>query len=230
MSLQALIDEQLLKKEKEHATRQRSGKFKPSSLGMCYRKQIFSKRDEPITNPFDIRHLRVFAVGNYFHDKIQSLIPDYKSEVTAESDMFYGRADVVTSDTVYDIKTVHSNSFWYAQKKEYDIKKEKRHNWLQLTCYASILNKDKICLVQISKDDLTIAENWDYTKNWLPELNKEIDQLKIYDVSEDLPPACPVFKTECEKYCSWFNRCKEVEHDGHREHPSEQSGKTSKSK
>jgi len=224
MSLQQLINEALRKRYEEK--RESSGKFIPSLLGRCFRNQILTKAQVPASNPPDDRALRIFKCGSLFHDFVQNFLPANQTEVPCETEDFKGRADIVTEDSVYDIKSVHSASFWYMSKAGYDVKKEKYHNWLQLAYYADVLKKEKIVLVQISKDDMCINEYVDFTNKWQTELINEKEQLKIYwlNYNDDktLPTAIPRFNKEC-KYCNYLDKCKEIEKDGHREHPFDKS-------
>ena len=214
MSLQQLINEDLAKGQEERKTRERSGKFSPSSLGVCPRAQILNRANITQSNPPDERALRIFKCGNLFHDFVQGFIPDNDCEVLCENDDFKGFADIVSADSVYDIKSVHSKSFWYGKRDGYDIRKEKRHNWLQLAYYAWILKKKKIILVQISKDDMCISEHADFTDKWLDELQAEIDLLRWhwekYTTIKELPEAKPINNWEG-TYCNWKDYCKGVE-------------------
>jgi CRISPR/Cas system-associated exonuclease Cas4 (RecB family) len=93
-------------------------------------------------------------------------------------------------------------------KKQYDIKKERNTNWLQLASYAKILNKPKISLVFISKDDLCIVEYVEFTKNWIENLEAEYKTLNDFWNSKILPPAKPRAYNgkECQ-YCNYKDLC-----------------------
>jgi CRISPR/Cas system-associated exonuclease Cas4 (RecB family) len=214
--LQKLIDDELLKKQKEYDTRQKSGKFKPSALGRCYRYQILLQRNEPLSNPPDARLLRIFKVGNIFHDFVQGLLPPSSNEVKVESEDLFGYADVVTEDTVYDIKSQHSGAFWHLEKSNKKIEEERFANILQLSAYAWLLKKPKMCLVLISRNDLCIAEYFFKYEDWKDKLQHELDMLRMYQEEGKLPPAEPrAFKdksgksTEC-KRCWYRDLCKSL--------------------
>jgi hypothetical protein len=219
-SVQELIDEVLEPKEK----RMRSGKFSPSSFGKCYRNQYWNRLDEPVTNPIDTRTLRVFKAGNLFHDFVQGLLINetVQKEVMVESDDVKGFADLVNSEEVIDIKSQHSQAFWYRQKEikasndaEKSIKSMFCNNWLQVVYYATQLLKPFVRLVFISKDDLCIAEYRQPVDGyWKTELGKELDTLRRYWSDKELPPAEPrLYKQkdgsfkEC-GYCQFKNKCK----------------------
>ena len=237
--IQKLIDDKL--KADNEKVRIKSGKFSPSKLGMCYRHQVLNRARIPVTNKPDSRGLRIFKVGNLFHDFIQGFIPNNETEVDCESTDLMGRADIVTEDTVYDIKSVHSKSFWYSKKDGYDVKKEKYNNWLQLAYYAHTLKKEKMVLVMISKDDMCIEEYTQLLKSWKDELSSETNMLshlwlnygKTHVGTEPLPHALPRTKWDCgygNNPCEYLDYCKGVEKDGHRIHPTDKPKPNSKSK
>ncbi len=223
MTIQELIDKSLIRPPRE-----RSGKFSPSSFGMCYRQQIWNRQDKEKSNPPDARSLRVFKAGSLFHDFVQGLlVPDknidspfakYQTEVKVESDDVLGFADMAGENEVIDIKSQHSKSFWWMAKKDCDIKKEKYSNWLQVLYYARELKKDFGRLVFISKDDLCIQEYVqpldDY---WLGELGRELFTLREiwhYGILPPVEPRCEPKKDGtfwiC-NYCNWRDKCKELE-------------------
>ena len=206
--IQKLIDEALLKEQESRKDRVRSGLWSPSSLGRCFRAQYWNRKNEPVTNPIESRVLRVFKCGKLFHNFVQEFLPEHQVEVKIQSEDILGYADIVTEDTVFDIKSMHSRGFWYMDKEGYDVKKEKYPNWLQLACYGVLLKKPKLCLVMVSKDDLCIAEYVQFTKDWEEDLNKELSTLRKHWV-EGLPkpePRCYNGK-EC-TYCGFQTKCK----------------------
>jgi len=223
-SIQDIIDEALVPKP-----RIRSGKWNPSSFGYCFRSQFWNRKDEPKSNPPDKRSMRVFEAGKMFHNFVQKLIveqEDCQVEVDIESDDIKGFADIVRTNEVVEMKSVHSKSFWWLTKKNCDIKAEKYSNWLQVMYYTRELKKDFGRLVFISKDDLAIQEYVqpldDY---WLSEIENELIALRaLWDINE-LPIAAP----RCDKskkgywhcnYCSFLDLCIRVESEAKREHPN----------
>lgn len=189
--IQQLINEALLAKQAERSKRERSGKFSPSMFGRCYRAQIWDRKNEEVTNPPDERALRVFAVGNIFHDWIQSYLPKHDCEVLIETEDIKGYADIVFDDCVTDLKTMHSKGFWWMAKSNYDMKKEKLPNILQVCAYAWLLNKPKASLCFISKDDLCINEYPLDVKEWIPAVELELKALRYFWAEAKLPPALP---------------------------------------
>ena len=211
-SIQELIDTKLAKKNEGEFEKRNTGKYHPSSLGRCYRMQYWQRKGEKPSNPPDARTLRVFQAGHLFHDFIQQYLPKHEVEVVCEAKNIKGSADIVTDDTVIDIKSQHSRAFWWMKKKGADIRKEKYNNWLQVACYAFILDKPKLRLVFISKDDLCITEYNDTLANWSEELTKEVRTLDGIWEEDVLPAATPRCYNgkECD-YCNFKSKCKEKE-------------------
>jgi hypothetical protein len=217
-SIQVLIDKALERK----GERIRSHKFSPSSLGRCYRAQIFNRKDEPQSNPIDERTLRVFRAGNLFHEFVQDLIianhPEAQKEVLIETPAFKGYADLVLSDEVIDIKSQHSKAFWYRKNLEWkDIEPKLLCNILQVCFYALNLGRNRARLVFISKDDLCIQEYPIEAKKWQETLNQEIEVLNGIWAKQELPPAIPRAypdkNGECAEcgYCAWKDLCGKIE-------------------
>lgn len=215
MSIQELIDKALMPSVEK---RKRSGKFSPSSLGKCFRAQIWNRMDIPQEQP-DARTLRVFKAGNLFHDFVQGVIcenhKDIKKEVKVEDDHFFGYADLVNGETVWDIKSQHSQAFhWMAKSK--DITEDKKQNILQVMLYCKLLGKKEGRLVFVSKDDLCIAEyGFSYNERWQKELEAEVNTLIEYWFKDVIPAAQPrAYKkkdgsfAEC-GYCPFRNMCNE---------------------
>jgi hypothetical protein len=223
-SIQSLIDLELQPKPRE-----RSGKYNPSSFGYCYRNQFWNRKDEPQSNPPDERSLRVFQAGNLFHDFVQNIIRKQDEnngiEVAIENEDFKGRADLVIGNEVMDIKSQHSRSFWWMEKKEFDIIKDKFGNWLQVMYYALELDKEFGRLVFISKDDLCIKEFIQPLNTfWKKHLSTEITTLKNIWKADKLPPAAPRCEYKFNKknkevkywqcdYCNWRDLCQSIEKD-----------------
>jgi hypothetical protein len=225
---QQLIDDSLIPKERE-----RSGKWNPSSFGMCYRQQFWNRKNEPKSEPIDERTLRIFKAGQLFEDFVVGLLPKdngYQFQVKVETDDILGYADIVSENEVADCKSVHSKSFWWMTKSQ-DIKKDKYHNWLQVMYYATELNKQFGRLVFVSKDDLCIQEYVQPVDDyWKREINAEIATLRFLWDSDILPKAEPRCTPKVDKrtgeitywqcsYCSFLTLCLKTEQEAKREHP-----------
>lgn len=220
LTLQSKIDAYLADEQAKRATRERSGKYSPSMFGRCFRAQYWNRKNEPPTNPPDARTLRVFKCGKLFHDFVQGFIPKAETEVMIDTVDIRGYADVVSEDTVYDIKSVHSGKFHHMQEPEFDFSQDEFPRVLQVMTYAYFLNKEKGVLVYISKDDLCISEPVFMMERWKEDIEKEISALKrVWEDPLNPPPAVPrAYKKsndgfiECRKYCSWRDKCVSLGH------------------
>ena len=210
--IEKLLDDYLTQEQAQKATRHRSGLWSPSSFGRCFRYQFWNRKNEPQTNPPDLRSQKIFKVGDLFHDFIQNLIPTAQKEVMVKWEDVLGFADLVTEDSVIDIKTIHSKAFWYMEKGDYDVEKEKESNILQVCAYAWILKKPKASILFVSKDDLVMAEYGFATDKWAPRVEEELKTLRGYWDKNELPKAqarCYNGK-EC-NYCPFKDKCVAME-------------------
>ena len=185
--IQTQIDEYIKGNRGEHIG---SSKYKPSNLGRCYRLQYWARKGEEETNKPDDRLLRVFECGKIFHNWVQNIIKEgVEIEKRIETPDFVGYADMVNTDEVIELKTVHSYQFHHL--KDETISETKLPNILQGMFYVKELGKPRLRLVFISKDDLCIGEYvFEYDKFEM-ELRKEIATLKNWWDRQELPPAIP---------------------------------------
>ena len=220
--IQATINSYLAKKQEERKTRERSGLWNPSSLGGCYRKQWYNRKDIPPTNEADERTLRVFQAGNLFEqfvcDIIKEKIPEaqFQVEIFDETLRVKGFADIVLPDEVIELKSMHSKGFHYLYKSHDPIEVQKPHNVLQVFAGAVVLNKPKCRLAFLSKDDLCIQE-YGFIMND-ERVRIVLDEFttlnKIWDKGELPPPSPRLFGVgkdgprEC-SYCNWKDKCRE---------------------
>jgi hypothetical protein len=189
MKVQQKINEALQKEQS--IPRIRSGKFSPSSFGKCFRNQYWNRKNETPSNPPDERALRIFKCGKIFHEFVQGLFPDAQIEVLIENENVKGFADLVDDDEVIDIKSQHTQAFWYMEKTDYDVSKEKYSNILQVMYYAMELGKEWGRLVFVSKDDLCIAEYKFHIDIWKDKVLKELDVIQSFWNLQEVPAANP---------------------------------------
>jgi len=225
ISIQKLLNDALLEEQKKRKDKKGSGKWKPFLFGRCYRCQYWAREEIEISDPPDILSLRRFKVGKLFHKFIQNLFKKYYPEAKIEAKIIrkdiMAFVDIEIEDEVIEIKSVHSKSFWYMEKGDFDIEKDKYTNVLQTTGYAYLRRKPKARLVFISKDDLSIAEYvFDLEGKWKKEVQNELKTLRKYWKKKELPPPKPrAFgedkktgkSNECEKYCQYRTKCREIE-------------------
>lgn len=218
--IQEALASYLENEKKTRETRERSGKFNPSSFGRCFRNQFLNRLNVTPSNPPDNRTKLVFKCGNLFEEFVYDLIKDkvQARQIKVEIDDVLGYADSLTEDEVQDCKSQHSKSFWYMHDKDFNIEKDKRDNVLQLMFYAIYLKKPFIRLFYVSKDDLCIEEyRVQVTDYWRQEIEKELTELRFYWENSCLPDAEPrTFfnkktgkSAEC-NYCNYRDLCKEL--------------------
>lgn len=221
--LQKYANDAILAKQEAKKTYKGSGKWSPSSFGSCYRKQWWNRAKEEPSDPLSLLTLRKFACGNIFEDFVIRHIPDeLQRQVLVETEDIKGFADVVTDNAVIDIKSISSKAFWWMNKSNYDIKKDKYGYILQVMTYAYFLNKEKGVLTFVSKDDLCIEEYEFHINAWEQDVLSEINHLKsLKELPEGRARAMGgeenKLKTgdkkyigqpmEC-KYCQWFSKCR----------------------
>jgi len=210
--IQELIDQDLIPKPRE-----RSGKYSPSSLGGCYRKQWWNRKDEPKTNPPDARTLRVFKVGHMFEqfvvERMKTRYPDLKTQVEVEDEDFKGFADFVLGNEVSDVKSMHSRGFHWLAKADDPVESKVEHA-MQVTYYAMMLGLEKCRLIYVSKDDLCINEYAFPTNRFRGRVEAEICDLRQLWLSDSPPPPLPRAwggesnidkKLKIPKECGWCN-------------------------
>jgi len=226
ISIENLVNQYLekenIKQKEEHS--QYSGLISASSLGQCYRRIFYTIQKIEPTNPPDERSLRVFACGNVFHKFVQDIVGQKETievEKQFKDDVVSVRADIVTKDGVYELKSQHSKSFWYMDKElkaNKKITEFKPDNCLQVGLCAMCFKKENACLVYISKDDLCIRQFNLKTKDLEPLVTKEVDAIKNILKVGNLPPPEPRLYggNECIKKdkkgnvswtCQFYDRC-----------------------
>jgi len=212
VSVKNYIDNSLLKEQEDKKDRDRSGKYSPSSFGRCYRLQWFNRRNEPITNPPDLKALRKMAQGTATHKLNQDRLPKEKCEILVETLDVKGFADIV-DEIVYDIK---SSEEWlvkkYWKRPTTFVIEDKYESFLQVAWYALELQKEFASILPLPFGTL-IPYGIEHTirvADWVDDIACELYHLRMYwDLG--MPPALPRAYNgmEC-NYCSWKDKCKEI--------------------
>lgn len=209
MSVLKLIEEDILKQETEKPHREKSGKFKPSNFGRCYRLQVLARLDYPISNPPDIKSLKRMEEGTNTHKLNQSHLPPEICEIPIETEDILGRADIVLPDCVYDIKC----------QEEYQIKRywnkpievllnDKFTNWLQVGWYGVALNKPFVGIFPCVYGMFIALKHRIPIEAIKEDVEKEVTQLKEFWECKILPPACPrAYNGRDCQYCAWQITC-----------------------
>ncbi len=207
------IDDELLKKQEDRKTRKRSGKFSPSSFGKCYKAQILNRLNYP-QEPLGLGTLRIFQIGNMFHEFCQSYYPKHWCEVKIEEEDVLGFADVVTREECVDFKTVNSMAIKYLpQEGDYQkLQASKLGNILQVVWYSMILKKEYARIVFIGKDNFFTVDFVLETDQWKALVEEELVRLREYWKQKKLPEGLPRAYNgkEC-TYCGFKKACKKGE-------------------
>lgn len=198
--------------------------FRASDMGTCYLKRYWARQGK-IGLGISDRMLRVFAVGNKFHDFIQEITKAEKLSVFSEEllelkddagkVLLSGHPDDVLKTpsgklVFYDYKTVHSKKFHYLIGGERD-----KHYEKQVLAYYLMLrqtdtplqNLSDLRLLYISKDDLCVKEISVSTHHLdVKAVEKEIDEINGYWSRKEEPKPIPVSDWDCD-YCDYADTC-----------------------
>jgi CRISPR/Cas system-associated exonuclease Cas4 (RecB family) len=187
LDLQQIVNASLrLEREAQKEEHQRQGWY-ATDLGQClggiYRQRLEGPPE------YDDRRLRLFSVGNIFHDWLVGRVKEAGYEALTEERMespeyhLSGRADLIVTggdhSLLYEIKTMHSQGFWWRQRTG---GLALPHHELQTTAYMWML-KDKypnlegrICYV--SKDDLAVlTAPVEYREERVEEVKRQLTTL-----------------------------------------------------
>jgi len=209
--IEIVFDRELLRIQREEQKEEYHGKFRPSSLGRCYRYQIKQRRQDPITNPIPVKTLRVFWIGKLIHTMLQELFPKECCEVPFSWDDIQGSADLVM-DRVWDFKSIKHYPFTLLKKKDFDIR-SKLPEVLQTMMYTRAHEKEVGVLVFVDKNTMEFHEIELKLVDWINELHKELSTLRRYwdaNLSHDMLPAIKPRAyggKEC-GYCVYRDACK----------------------
>lgn len=193
-----------------------SSYFRASSMGYCYRRQVYERKNTEPSNPSDNHLLITFQVGHLVHEFLQNVLKE-KCEVLAMEDEIYddhgfaGHTDGLVKcngETILlDFKTI---SKWGFDR----LKKVKRTHAMQITWYWMQYSQkhkiDKVQVIYINKDMSRTIEFKVYdvdVDKYLPYVKRDINTLKLYLESDKLPPKIPQEEWQC-AYCPFLQKCK----------------------
>lgn len=216
------LDRYLLEgREKDRGERlkMKAGRYSPSLLGACYRRQEWERLGEPQSDPADAETLRIFEAGDLFHGLIQKLFPEAQVEVEVViGDLVYGHADLVLEDEVVDIKSCGAWQFKkFGKMTVEEFAEEKPDYMMQVGCYALGLGKAGGRIALVNKETVEILEFAFPLKMFKEKVERELEVLRGIRRSGELPRPQPrLYRQkdgsykECE-YCSWKTKCEIME-------------------
>lgn len=218
-SVQQTIND-FLQKETEERKNKKAEYFYASSLGSCKRKQIWKRMNEPETNPADNRTLRIFSVGNIFHEWIQDLLEkagvliNKEQTIINEEYNYKGRYDALCEKDgkklLYDIKSQSSRSFHYLKEKGGGIDEAKK---MQVVSYAVMGNLpvEECRILFVSKDDLCVMEFSVAVKDFKQKVIDELVELNKFFKNKEIPAELPLENGKASwqcGYCNYRDKCK----------------------
>jgi hypothetical protein len=193
--------------------------FHASSLGSCKRKQIWGRMAVPATNPLNDRVLRVFGIGEKYHEWFESMFEwagvliAKEQEVVNEKYNYKGHFDALVNfggkNVLFDFKSQHSESFHYLEQDGIDEGKK-----LQIVSYAIMgnLKVDECRILFISKDDLCLLEYKIPIEPYRQKVIDELVELNKYFKAKKIPEALPELEKgranwQC-RYCAYLDKCR----------------------
>lgn len=226
LDLQQIVDAYLRQEREERSGHERQGWY-VTDLGQCLRGVYLQRLEGP--PEYDERRLRLFSVGNIFHhwlvDKIKSAGYQVRAEERVEAPGYHlsGRADLLITSgertTLYEIKTMHSQGFWYRERAG---KLALPHHELQVTAYLWLLRERlpdlRARIWYVSKDDLAVLSvPVEYRGGNVEELKRQLDLLnQAWEQQIPPDPAEALVFDEASgkwgvnwqaKYCPTHERC-----------------------
>ncbi|MCX6806896.1 MAG: hypothetical protein NT135_02130 [Candidatus Berkelbacteria bacterium] len=210
-----------LRQETEKRKEKKVEYFHASQLGSCKRKQIWRRMNEKETNPADDRALRIFAVGDIFHEFLQKKAEESGCLIAKEQEVindeynYKGRYDAfIEKDGVkllYDFKSQHSQSFHYMQENGTGVDEGKK---LQIVSYAVMGNLpvQECRLLFVSKDDLCMMEVPVKVEDYKDKVVAELKELNQFYKTKIIPEPLPEIENgRCQwqcLYCPFRDKCR----------------------
>lgn len=213
------LEKYLQKQLEEGNNRSRSGKYNPSAMGQCYRRQYWNRENKVPSNPIDLDTMRVFIRGNLRGTYLADLFPACDREVEVSTEHFHGFADIVTPSHVVELK---SPGIWKFKKVS---AKKGESNYDQytrvLTECVDYVYQIGFYMLHLDKQhgELTFVDEG-FNMVELPinivdireDIESEMGKLIAYWEAGEIPPAHPRLynKSEC-KYCQFRDDCDKEE-------------------
>ena len=206
------LEAEILKEPDQYADPVYREYWRTSNFGRCYRLQYWYRKGVEITNPIELRALKIFRVGNLFHRDLQSLLPKDRVEVAFKEEDVYGHADYVGDDYVEDFKTIGDFQWKLLNKKDADVERDKLQYIYQLMTYCYFLKKPRGILTFIHKDSYTIKSFEFKFADYEKMVRDELLTLRLYWDKQDTPPARPrAYNLKDCAYCNFQGKCDALE-------------------
>lgn len=214
-SIQEMVNKAIANENSKRVKKEQTS-WHPSGLGGCLTSVYLERLGFAPIEQLDERTLRVFSVGNQMESWLTGLLkqeyPDIEQQVRIEIPEYNvtGYADLVVNfpdktKRLYEIKTQHSKSFHWMNKRGDANQHHREQVWL----YLKALNLEYGTIIYLSKDDLCIQE---YGVRLDDEMLRDsvLQQLEILNKSwrDKVPPPCITNKDDWRyKYCRLHSIC-----------------------
>ena len=158
INIEKMIEEEILKNPDQYLDSVYRKYWRTSNFGRCYRMQWWYRKGEVVSNPIELKALKIFRVGDMFHKDIQQYLEPSTVEVEFkdEEHSVFGHADHVTEGYVEDFKTIGDFQWKLMKNKNFDVEKDKEAYIYQLMAYCKFLNRPKGILTFVHKDTYSI--------------------------------------------------------------------------
>jgi len=212
IDINKLIEDEILKEPDQYVDPKYRHCWRTSNFGRCYRMQYWYRQGVGVSNPIDMKALRIFRVGNMFHRDIQALLAQDAVEVEIHFDDVLGHADHVGDDYVEDFKTIGDFQWKLMNNKKFDVVSDKLAYIYQLMAYCYFLNKPVGRLTFIHKDTYSIRPFDFKLEDWKDAVENELATLRGYWDRKKLPPAIPrAYGCRDCSYCPFQDSCDNIE-------------------
>lgn len=215
--IKEIIEQACLTQAQKDLHRKRSGKFKPSSFGHCYRAQFYERSGVVKEETPDVKSILRMTTGKLLHSFLQTILSSNllsMVEYKLETDNISAYVDLVAENSVVEFKTTSCKSFKKLEKYQSidELIEHKKDNVLQVLYYAKHLNRNKAYLVYLDTCSFNMLEFEIDVAQYESVLTEEIDILDQIWEKQELPPkSCRLYHGYEYKFCGFAKKCEEDE-------------------
>jgi hypothetical protein len=225
-SIQTLLDERLIKEQKESTREPITG---PSQLGSCLRQlMLMEKGFKP--RPFEPITLRIFKAGYIFEEFLLGTLEKAGKLVERQKKVEYrgirGTLDAVANlngeNVLFDCKSIKGSAFKYLDEEgvgeNYIYQLSFYHKALSQSMKLSPIGR----IFYVEKENMMVKELPVMCVENYPLIEKKISEIEVARKSKELPPERDTkentypcysvnkkFKT-CKEYCQYSDHCPKI--------------------
>ena len=215
--IQDILDIHISDENEKKLANRDANKYSVSDSGKC-RLMRYKKLKSGSFEAFPPDTLRIFSVGNLFHEYIQDVLSNYgmtHCEYRMEDEHRIGHLDMIVKDwqgrhILFDIKTTNDRTFGYKVKGDID-----RHHKYQVLSYADMFRTHtnneieihEVRMLYVRKNDFAMAERTvPQDAQTLAAIREDWDIMIKAKVEDTPPEANPQEDWEC-RYCPFQPTC-----------------------